>query len=81
MSKDSFFISPGFIKTPLTDKNEFPMPFLKTPEYAAEKIFNGLVKSKSFEIHFPKSLTLTLKFLRILPYKIYLFLVDKLVKR
>ena len=74
-------VSPGFIKTPLTDKNEFPMPFLKTPEYAAEKIFNGLVKSKSFEIHFPKGLTLILKFLRILPYKIYLFLVDKLVKR
>ena len=74
-------ISPGFIKTPLTDKNEFPMPFLKTPDYAAEKIFNGLVKSNSFEIHFPKGLTLTLKFLRMLPYKLYLFLVDKLVKR
>ena len=74
-------ISPGFIKTPLTDKNAFPMPFLKTPEYAAEKIFNGLVKGNSFEIHFPKSLTFTLKFLRILPYKLYLFLVDKLVKR
>ncbi len=74
-------ISPGFIKTPLTDKNEFPMPFLKTPEYAAEKIFNGLIKSNSFEIHFPKGLTLTLKFLRILPYKLYLFLVDKFVKR
>ena len=74
-------VSPGFIKTPLTDKNEFPMPFLKTPEYAAEKIFSGLVKSSAFEIHFPKGLTLTLKFLRILPYKLYLFLVDKLVKR
>ena len=34
-----------------------------------------------FKIHFPKGLTVTLKFLRILPYKIYLFLVDKLVKR
>ena len=74
-------VSPGFIKTPLTDKNEFPMPFLKTPEYAAEKIFNGLVKSSAFEIHFPKGLTLTLKFLRVLPYRLYLFLVDKLVKR
>ncbi len=74
-------VSPGFIKTPLTDKNKFPMPFLKTPEYAAEKIFNGLVKSSAFEIHFPKGLTLTLKFLRILPYRLYLFLVDKLVKR
>jgi len=74
-------VSPGFIKTPLTDKNEFPMPFLKTPEYAADKIYNGLVKGNAFEIHFPKGLTLTLKFLRILPYKLYLFLVDKLVKR
>ncbi len=74
-------ISPGFIKTPLTEKNEFPMPFLKTVDYAADKVFNGLVKTNAFEIHFPKGLTLTLKFLRILPYKIYLFLVDKLVKR
>ena len=54
-------ISPGFIKTPLTDKNEFSMPFLETPEFAAKKIFDGLVKNKSFEIHFPKPLTLLLK--------------------
>ena len=74
-------ISPGFIKTPLTDKNEFSMPFLETPEFAAKKIFDGLVKNKSFEIHFPKPLTLLLKFFRILPYKIYLFLIDKGVKR
>jgi len=74
-------VSPGFIKTPLTDKNEFPMPFLRSPEFAADKVYSGLVKSNSFEIDFPKQLTFTLKFLRILPYKIYLFLVDKLVKR
>ena len=74
-------VSPGFIKTPLTDKNEFPMPFIKSPEFAAEKMFKGLTKSKAFEIHFPKALTLLLKFLRILPYRIYLFLIDKGVKR
>ena len=74
-------ISPGFIKTPLTDKNEFPMPFIKSPEFAAEKMFNGLTKSKAFEIHFPKALTLLLKLLKILPYRIYLFLIDKGVKR
>ena len=74
-------VSPGFIKTPLTDKNEFSMPFLETPEFAAKKIYNGLIKNKSFEIHFPKPLTLLLKFFRILPYKIYLFLIDKTVKR
>ena len=74
-------ISPGFIKTPLTDKNDFSMPFIKSPEFAAVKIFNGLTKTKAFEIHFPKQLTLFLKFLRILPYKLYLFLIDKSVKR
>ena len=74
-------ISPGFIKTPLTDKNEFPMPFIKSPEFAAEKMFNGLTKSKAFEIHFPKALTILLKIFRVLPYKIYLFLIDKGVKR
>ncbi|MFL2889736.1 MAG: SDR family NAD(P)-dependent oxidoreductase [Pelagibacteraceae bacterium] len=74
-------ISPGFIKTPLTDKNEFSMPFIKSPEFAANKIYKGIVRTKSFEIDFPKELTTILKFLRILPYSIYLFLVDKLVKR
>jgi NAD(P)-dependent dehydrogenase (short-subunit alcohol dehydrogenase family) len=74
-------ISPGFIKTPLTNQNTFSMPFIKTPEFAANKIFNGLTKSNSFEIHFPKELTLFLKFLRILPYRVYLFLISKFVKR
>ena len=74
-------VSPGFIKTPLTDKNDFPMPFIKSPEFAAEKMFDGLIKSKAFEIHFPKALTISLKFLRILPYRIYLFLIDKGVKQ
>ena len=74
-------VSPGFIKTPLTDKNKFSMPFIKSPEFAAEKMFNGLTKSKAFEIHFPKALTILLKVLRVLPYKIYLFLIDKGVKR
>jgi len=74
-------ISPGFIKTPLTDKNEFPMPFIKTPEFAANKMYDGLTKGSAFEIHFPKELTLLLKVLRILPYRIYLFLINKFVKR
>ena len=65
-------ISPGFIKTPMTDTNDFPMPFIKTPEFEAEKIFNGLTKKSSFEIHFPKALTLLLKFFRILPYSLFI---------
>jgi len=73
-------VSPGFIKTPMTDKNEFKMPFLKTAEFAADKIYNGLVNSSSFEIDFPKELTLFLKLLKILPNKIYLYLIKKLTK-
>ena len=60
---------------------KFPMPFIKSPEFAAEKMFSGLTKGTAFEIHFPRALTIILKFLRILPYKLYLLLIDKSVKR
>ena len=73
-------VSPGFIKTPMTDKNQFRMPFLKTAEFAAEKIYNGLVNGSSFEIDFPKELTLILKLLKILPNRLYLYLIKKLTK-
>ena len=73
-------VSPGFIKTPMTDKNDFKMPFLKSPEYAAEKIYDGLVNKNVFEIHFPKSLTLILKILSFLPSKIYFSLIGKMTK-
>ena len=69
-------VSPGFIKTPMTDQNDFPMPMIKSPEFAAEQIYIGLIKKKSFEIHFPKAFTYFLKFLRILPNSIYFKLVE-----
>ena len=74
-------ISPGFIKTPMTDQNDFPMPMIKSPEFAAEQIYIGLVKKKSFEIHFPKIFTYFLKFLRILPSSIYFKFVDRGMKK
>ena len=74
-------VSPGFIKTPMTDKNEFPMPMIKSPEFAAEQIYNGLIKSNSFEIHFPKVFTYIMKFLKILPNNIYFKLVEKGMKK
>ena len=54
-------ISPGFIKTPMTDQNDFPMPMIKSPEFAAEQMFKGLTKSNGFEIHFPKTFTFLMK--------------------
>ena len=74
-------VSPGFIKTPMTDKNEFPMPMIKSPEFAADQIYNGLIKSNSFEIHFPKLFTYIMKFLKILPNNIYFKLVEKGMKK
>ena len=73
-------VSPGFIKTPMTDKNDFKMPFLKTAEYAADKIYDGLVNKNIFEIHFPKSLTLILKLFSFLPSKLYFSLIGKMTK-
>ena len=69
-------VSPGFIKTPMTDQNDFPMPFIKSPEFAAEQIYLGLIKKRGFEIHFPKVFTYFLKFLRILPNSIYFKLLE-----
>jgi len=69
-------VSPGFIKTPMTDQNDFPMPMIKSAEFAAEQIYIGLIKKKGFEIHFPKVFTFFLKFLRILPNSIYFKLVE-----
>ena len=64
----------------MTDKNDFKMPFLKTTEYAAEKIYDGLINKNVFEIHFPISLTFILKILSFLPSKIYFSLVGKMTK-
>ena len=73
-------ISPSFIKTPMTDKNKFPMPMIKSPEFAAEKMFIGLTKKNAFEIHFPIAFTMIMKLLKIMPHWLYFFLVKKGMK-
>ena len=74
-------ISPGFIKTPMTDQNDFPMPMIKSPEFAANEIYKGLTVKKTFEIHFPKVFTYFLKFLQVLPSSLYFKLVTKGMKK
>jgi len=59
-------ISPGFVKTPLTDKNDFSMPMQISAQQAAVEIVNGLNK-RTFDIHFPKKFTFILKALSLLP--------------
>ena len=70
-------ISPGFIKTPMTDQNEFKMPMIQSADFAANKIYDGLIKSNSFEIHFPKTFSYIMKVIKILPNWIYLGLIEK----
>ena len=72
-------VHPGFIKTPMTDKNAFPMPFLMTSENAARRIYKKLLSS-DFEIYFPKRLIIPMKILSILPYKFYFFIMSKILK-
>lgn len=72
-------ISPGFVKTPLTDKNDFPMPMIIEAKDAAIAIRKGLC-SNAFEIHFPKRFTFIMKFLRIIPNFLYFALAKKMNK-
>lgn len=67
---DVSVINPGFVKTPLTDKNDFAMPFLLTSEEAAKRIFNGVALRKAY-FSFPKRFTYTLKLMRLLPNVIW----------
>lgn len=71
-----FLINPGFVKTPLTDRNTFRMPALISAEEAAQAILAGLGRG-DFEIHFPRRFTVWLKFMRLLPYRIYFALVRR----
>ena len=73
-------INPGFVKTPMTDKNDFYMPFLISGEKSAEYIYKGL-KTNRFEIAFPKIFTYILKIIRFLPYTFLFPLLKTMLKR
>lgn len=70
-------INPGFVKTPLTDLNEFKMPALIEASEAAREILAG-IEAGAFEIHFPKRFTRVLKALNLLPYRAYFPLVHRI---
>jgi short-subunit dehydrogenase len=72
-------VNPGFVRTPMTARNRFPMPFLLEPEDAAARITRGLATGR-FEVTFPWQLAYPLKFLRILPSRLFFALVSRGVK-
>ncbi|HCY75899.1 MAG: SDR family NAD(P)-dependent oxidoreductase [Ignavibacterium sp.] len=61
-------VKPGFIKTPMTDKNEFKMPYLMRVEESSKIIIDGLRREKRI-IEFPWQTTLGAKVLRMMPTK------------
>ena len=72
-------INPGFVKTPLTDKNDFPMPFLIDSGEAAKRIVNGL-KTNKFEITFPTRFAYLLKAVGLLPDRVYFAIARKFMR-
>lgn len=70
-------INPGFVKTPLTEKNEFHMPALISTSEAAQHILRGWSRGQ-FEIHFPKRFTLFMKLLRVMPDRLYFWAVRRI---
>jgi short-subunit dehydrogenase len=67
-------INPGFVKTRLTDQNNFKMPGIISANKAAKIIIRQLPKNR-FEIKFPFIFTSLMRFLSIIPYKIRFFLL------
>ncbi|CDG85099.1 SDR family NAD(P)-dependent oxidoreductase [Janthinobacterium agaricidamnosum] len=69
-------INPGFVATPLTAGNDFKMPALMTAEAAAQQLLHGIERG-AFHIHFPRRFTNSLRLARLLPYRLYFWLVRK----
>ncbi len=76
---DVRLISPGFVDTRLTRRNDFSMPGMISAKVAAQLIIKGL-NSHHFEVHFPRRLTLGLKLLRLIPYWVSTKLTQRLVR-
>lgn len=71
-----YLINPGFVATPLTAKNDFTMPALISAETAAHEIVRGIERGE-FHINFPRRFTNWLRVLRLLPYRLYFWLIHK----
>ncbi|HUH38064.1 MAG TPA: SDR family NAD(P)-dependent oxidoreductase [Spongiibacteraceae bacterium] len=72
-------ISPGFVKTPLTDRNDFPMPAMISADTAARRIISGIERRK-FEVAFPRRLAWTMRAIGWLPARWVFRLSQKIAR-
>jgi short-subunit dehydrogenase len=73
-------VAPGFVKTPMTDRNTFPMPFMVSPEEAARAIVDGMAKDKA-EIVFPLPMMLLMKAARLVPVRAWTAATSAMTRR
>lgn len=78
-SIDVSLVSPGFVSTPLTDKNDFSMPMKITVQQASDEIRHGLSKRKK-HIKTPRLFTTILGLLGQLPHSIQHWIALRMVK-
>ncbi|WP_246272901.1 SDR family NAD(P)-dependent oxidoreductase [Oricola thermophila] len=71
-------VNPGFIDTPMTRENPFPMPGLMPAPAAARALLDGLEK-RQYEIIFPRGFVRAVKLLRILPNRVFFWYVSRFV--
>ena len=77
---DVTIVNPGFVRTPLTDRNDFDMPFLVEPDRAARIIRRGIERRRR-EVSFPFPFNWFIKFLRVIPMPLYMLIMGMTWKR
>ena len=63
-------ICPGFVRTEMTQDNDFPMPFIIEADHAARAICDGLERNR-FEIVFPARMAVLMKAARLVPVRLW----------
>jgi short-subunit dehydrogenase len=67
---DVTIVNPGFIATPMTEKNRFRMPFLMEADEAASAIADG-IEDRRKELNFPFPMVMLMRLIRVLPIPLY----------
>ena len=73
-------VNPGFVDTPMTEVNDFPMPFIMPVDEAAQRLLRGLER-KDYEITFPRRFTWGMKLLRLLPNAVFFWVIRRFILR